>query len=314
MVYTLGTCSWRKADSSPLVAGADSSGIGMSFSRSAIFVGGFLFWRIFTRGVDNGEETREMLLLFDLHDENFQFVRIPAECALMTTAERMQVVDHLLVIKGSPCVVVFEKLLLTNGHHVNHHQQQRNSPLCCCCCCCCCKIHLYVLKDIVKQVWVKETIDVCTTTFSSLSSSWLSPAKFCCCCLDGTASPPTRILSAFDRVLLYWFDGSCLWLLDPWKNNLKVVKCSHDDRKLFEHKMKGHHIQDVVGNHTDTCNANIYFQDADVQLIADSENFTTLRAFIPKGAKKIGRLDVLRSRYTGYVSAIEASGSIAFAF
>ncbi|KAI3971651.1 hypothetical protein MKW92_049948, partial [Papaver armeniacum] len=134
MVFTLGSISWRESSTPntlPVITVSTSTGIikekkkkkkvilsRMSFSRSAIFVGGALYWRVLTRDHgfgDNEEQDQEteMLLYFDIHHEQFELISLPLECELkiktgsttITTKQERQLIDHrLLEFEGSPCI------------------------------------------------------------------------------------------------------------------------------------------------------------------------------------------------------------------
>ncbi|KAI3832862.1 hypothetical protein MKX03_026623, partial [Papaver bracteatum] len=139
MVFTLGSKSWRESwspNTLPLVP-AHITGVTqkkrmivsrMSFSRSAIYVAGALYWRVLTRDYGKDEET-EMLLSFDIHDEQFQLISLPAECELkmktaattaITSEQQQQLVDHrLLEFKGSPCVARLQTITSGEPQQMN---------------------------------------------------------------------------------------------------------------------------------------------------------------------------------------------------
>ncbi|XP_026405222.1 putative F-box protein At2g02030 [Papaver somniferum] len=134
VVFTLGTKSWRNITASttslsahggrPITkirapTGSDKSAILCTTSGS----GGCLVWKMIAtlggagsnhiqhdggNAVNNNE--MEMLLSFNLHDEKFQLIQLPAKS---TTDEQQKhlFVDypHLLGFKGSPCIARVEK-------------------------------------------------------------------------------------------------------------------------------------------------------------------------------------------------------------
>ncbi|XP_026442002.1 putative F-box protein At1g33530 [Papaver somniferum] len=220
VVFTLGTKSWRNitAVTTPMSAhggrpiiklrsptGSDKSAIfcATSSSRSS----GCLVWKIIatlggagTNHIQHDVNNEmEMLLLFNLHDEKFQFIQLPAKS---TTDEQKKnlLVDypHLLEFKGSPCIARIEKLPgnISDYPHRCRDDHQGSSN----CCCCCCKVHLYVLKDKVEQAWVKEeSFDVCVNSTPRFlrELGTLAPDP-CCFCFGSTTTPPTRIFSFSD--------------------------------------------------------------------------------------------------------------------
>ncbi|XP_026433658.1 uncharacterized protein LOC113331114 [Papaver somniferum] len=284
MIITLGTCSWRNVvtktsemspppgSSSPFPSRMVTR-VSRSFCRSATFCGGDLLWRT-TNEVDNDCEI-EMLLSFDLHREKIHFIRLPAECTLTPAtmnAHQYLGVDHLLEFKGYPCIARSEKIMLSNSDHCGHHcGYQSNFG-----CCCCCKVHMYILKDKLNQVWVREeTFDVQIKGQEGLLTGPL------CCYFDSTSAvtPPTHILTLSDQVLLYWFNGECLILYNLLEKYLKVVKCSHSYPGIFPTKMNTK-LGRCIGDDN-----NIYCPYMDYQLHAQVENLVSMKTFIPKGAK-----------------------------
>ncbi|RZC57140.1 hypothetical protein C5167_004446 [Papaver somniferum] len=122
---------------------------------------------------------------------------------------------------------------------------------------------MYILKDKVKQVWTREeTFDV-----QIKDQEGLLPSPLCCYFDSSTSAvtPPTRILTLSDQVLLYWFDGESLILYNLREKCLKVVKCSRSYPGIFHTKM------------IDT--------SGDYQLHDQVENLVCMKTVIPKGAK-----------------------------
>ncbi|XP_026405290.1 uncharacterized protein LOC113300284 [Papaver somniferum] len=312
VVFTLGTKSWRNITASttslsahggrPITkirapTGSDKSAIFCTTSGS----GGCLVWKMIAtlggagsnhiqhdggNAVNNNE--MEMLLSFNLHDEKFQLIQLPAKS---TTDEQQKhlFVDypHLLGFKGSPCIARVEKKS-GNGSDYPHrcrddHQGNSGSSSCCCCC----KVHLYALKDNVKQVWVKEeSFDVRVNS----SPTWLrklAPDPCCFCFRGTTTTPPTRIFSFSDQMLLYWFNGGSLQVYNLRSGKLQLVMPT--DRKenaIFEAKMiEPRHIF----NSSD--DDDIYCSKMDYQLHCHEENFLSLETFIPEGSAGVGADD-----------------------
>ncbi|XP_026427489.1 uncharacterized protein LOC113323404 [Papaver somniferum] len=305
VVYTLGTKSWRNitATSTPIsgLGGGPVTNIRAppDSDKSAIYCApsiGCLVWKIIaTLGGagsndiehDNSNAVSnemEMLLLFNLHNEKFQFIQLPAN---ITTGEQQNhlLVDypHLLEFKGSPCIALVEKIS-GNGIVYPHRccgDHQGSGGSCCCCCCCCCKVHLYVLKDNVKQVWVKEeSFDVRISSTPTCSRK-LAPEP-CCFCFSSTTTPPTRIYSFSDQMLLYWFKGKYLQVYNLRSGNLQLVRpFRHREDVLFRAKIKEpRHIYNSGDN-------DIYCSNLDYQLHCHEENFVSLQTFIPEGVEEV---------------------------
>ncbi|XP_026425413.1 uncharacterized protein LOC113321722 [Papaver somniferum] len=325
MVFTLGSISWRESSTpTTLPVIAVSAGIiqekmkkkvilsRMSFSRSAIYVGGALYWRVLTRDQgfgDNKEEDQEteMLLCFDIHNEQFQLISLPLECSLkiktgtttITTEQEQQLIDHrLLEFEGSPCIA-----RLQTG-------EQRNNGNCCC------KVHLYVLKDRVNSEWSAEIFDVCdntsmiqdmsnpppciiatatssttattttvTTTITVAAAAATTTATTTTSTTTHAPQPITQIMCASDRVILYWFDNVCVQLYDLRRKRLKMVKYSPVDPtkevELFSCKVRRRVflIDDVVD-----VDKLIYCRRDHIgyKLHSYVENSLPLKIFIPK--------------------------------
>ncbi|XP_026403429.1 uncharacterized protein LOC113298808 [Papaver somniferum] len=281
MVITLGTCSWRNittttAEISPPPGSSPFPSrmvtrVSRSFFRPATFCGGDLLWRT-TSEVGNNHKI-EMLLSFDLHNEKIQFIRLPAESTPTTTMSERHylVVDHLLEFKGYPCIARSEKIMISNSDHSGHRCDYQSNLNCCCCC----KVHMYILKDKVKQVWIREeTFDV-----QIKDQEGLLPAPLCSYFDTGAVTPPTRLLTLSDQVLLYWFNGECLILYNLLEKYLKVVKCSHSYPEVFRAQMN-ETLARCIGDDN-----NIYCPYTDYQLHAQVENLVSMKTFIPKGAK-----------------------------
>lgn len=298
MVFTLGTKLWRKVNLSTFIPPRSAIRASSTSCKAATFCAatGDLCWRLLTSTteppVTNGYET-EMLLTFNLHHEKLQFIRPPHECA--SSASTMATVEHkenrlyerLMEFKGLPCVPWLEKVIVNsdnigcNHQHLHYHYSQSNSSSCCCCA----KLHLYVLKDKVKQVWEEETLDIRIP--SSASSILLLPPSPppCCCCFDSTTTPPTRMTSFSGQIFLYWFDGECLQLYNLQSKHLKVVKLSCYDRKqrnILHSKMKGW-LPDIGHDNDYKSDDNIYCSQMDYQLHGLVENFLSLETFLPEG-------------------------------
>ncbi|MCL7035344.1 hypothetical protein MKW94_001959 [Papaver nudicaule] len=330
MVFTLGSKSWRESTTPPdtLPVMTVSTGITlekkrvivsrMSFSRSAAYVGGALYWRVLTRdrfgGGFGGEENQEteMLLCFDIHHEQFQLIALPLECELkiktgtttITTEQEQQLIDHrLLEFEGSPCIVRLQIC----------EQQQTNSSNCCC------KVHLYVLKDRVNSAWSIETFDVCsdtsmiqdmsdpppciiatvtsattTTTTTVTTATTIAAAAATTTSTTATSTstrayrPITKILCVADRVIMYWFDGACVQFYDLRRKSLKMVKYIPADPRQevrsFTRRRPGHHWP-LADDDVDTANKLIYCRrdNIDYKLHINFENCLPLKTFIPEG-------------------------------
>ncbi|XP_026443267.1 uncharacterized protein LOC113343213 isoform X1 [Papaver somniferum] len=282
----------------------------MSFSRSAIYVGGALYWRVLTRDHgfgDNEEEDQEteMLLCFGIHNEQFQLISLPLECKLkiktgtttITTEQEQQLIDHrLLEFEVSPCIARLQ---------TGEQQQRRNNDNCCC------KVHLYVLKDRVKSEWSTEIFDVCdntsmiqdmsnpppciiatatsstaatTTTVTTTTTVAAAAATTTTSTTTHAPQPITQIMCAADRVILYWFDNVCVQFYDLRKKRLKMVKYTPADPtkdvELFSCKVRGQIFPyDVVD-----VDKLIYcrWDHIDYKLHIYVENSLPLKTFIPK--------------------------------
>ncbi|XP_026423245.1 uncharacterized protein LOC113319187 [Papaver somniferum] len=163
-----------------------------SSDKSAIFCNsssGCLVWKIVaTMAREGGDEHNnvndnnnemeiEMLLLFNLHDEKFQFIRLPTKSPADEQQKQLLVdYPHLLEFKGYPCIASLEKGF-GNGSDDYCHRRCRDHHDSTSCC----KVHMYILKDNVKQVWVKqESLDVRMTShgMSYIGIRTLDPAVF----------------------------------------------------------------------------------------------------------------------------------------
>ncbi|KAI3832853.1 hypothetical protein MKX03_026614 [Papaver bracteatum] len=315
MVFTLGSKSWRESSSPntlPIVP-ANITRITqkkrmivsrMSFSRSAIYVAGALYWRVLTRDAGKDEET-EMLLCFDIHDEQFQLISLPAECELkmktaatttITTEQQQQLVDHrLLEFKGSPCVARLQTI--TSGE-----PQQMNGN-------CSCKVHLYVLKDRVKSVWTRETFDVCNNsmvqgmpyspcipaTGTATTTTTVTTGTTTTTTITTTTTTITQILCSSDRVILYWFDGKCVQFYDLRRKQLKAVKYTCVERGVISlfNPENLHQVPPSLDDDVDTTNKLIYCRrdHIDYKLDFYVQNFLLLETFVPKGSTQIKDYD-----------------------
>ncbi|XP_026403625.1 uncharacterized protein LOC113298941 [Papaver somniferum] len=277
VVITLGTLSWRNIitstldmsppPGSPPFPGRMVTRLSSSFCRPATYCGGDLLWRT-TSEVGNGSKM-EMLLSFDLHYEKIRFIRLPAVSNLTPTMDEHQylVIDHLLEYKGYPCIARSEKISISNSDHSGHRCEYQSN--------CCCKVHMYILKDRVKQVWIREeTFDV-----QIKDHEGLLPAPLCCYFETSAVTPPTRALTLSDQVLLYWFNGESLILYNLQEKCLKVVKCSRSYPRIFQAKMN-ETLSRKIGD-----DINIDCPYMDYQLHAQVENLVSLTTFVPKGAK-----------------------------
>ncbi|XP_026395454.1 uncharacterized protein LOC113290132 [Papaver somniferum] len=295
VVFTLGTKSWRNVTTTSTHVAYHGHPItwiraSTSSDRSAIFCNtgnGCLVWKIITtigggegaNGTENknSDNQMEMLLSFNLHDEKFSFIQLPSK---NTTDEQR---NHLLVayprlleFKGFPCIAHLEKTLHNRTSDCNHrrlhdHHDSNNTI-----CCCCCKVHLYLLKDKVKQAWVKEeSFDVRVDSPCKLLVDL--PPDPCCFCIGNTSTPPTRIFSFSDQILLYWFDGKHLQVYNLRSKKLTVVMPQHAvERDFFDGKMKAPSYACDDGD-------NIYCSNMDYQLHCQGENFLSLQSFVPEG-------------------------------
>ncbi|RZC91392.1 hypothetical protein C5167_027455 [Papaver somniferum] len=211
--------------------GSDKSAIFCTTSSSS---SGYLVWKILvTLGgagshhiqPDNSNVVNneiEMLLSFNLHDDKICFIQLPAK---RTTEEQQKhlLVDypHILEFMGSPCIARIEKRS-GKGSDYPHifrdgHQGIGSSNSCCCCCC---KVHLYVLKDKVKQVWVKE--------------------------------------ESFE-ILLYWFNGKHLQVYNLHSQRLQlVVTADTIEDKIFWSKRKEPLHMNISGDDDIYCSSMDY--------------------------------------------------------
>lgn len=257
---------------------------------AATLYGGDLVWWI-TNTTPSNNNKIDMLLSFDIHNQKIHFIRLPSECSpTPTTRDEHQclVVDHhLLEFKGYLCVARSEKLMIrNNSHHPHHHHRRRSRHHHCKCskrsfCCSDFKVHLFILKDKINQVWMKaETFNL------QIKEEGLHPAPLCCyfdTATNTNTTPPTRILSFYDQLLLYWFDGEYLLLYNLQLKHLKMVKCASSSNKqvrdIFVTKMKkGIRPGRCIGD-----DDNFIPPYMDYQLHAQAENILSLKTFIPEG-------------------------------
>ncbi|XP_026441095.1 uncharacterized protein LOC113340086 isoform X2 [Papaver somniferum] len=310
LVFTLGTKSWRNvtATTTPVLGrpvlkirvptGSDKSAIFCTTSSSS---SGYLVWKILvTLGgagshhiqPDNSNVVNneiEMLLSFNLHDDKICFIQLPAK---RTTEEQQKhlLVDypHILEFMGSPCIARIEKRS-GKGSDYPHifrdgHQGIGSSNSCCCCCC---KVHLYVLKDKVKQVWVKEeSFEVCTNS----TPNYVTPDPCCFCFGSTTTTPPTRIFSFSGQILLYWFNGKHLQVYNLHSQRLQlVVTADTIEDKIFWSKRKEPLHMNISGDD------DIYCSSMDYQLQCHEENYLSLETFIPGGVEGVNADDFSHS-------------------
>lgn len=230
-------------------------------SATGTLCGDDLFWRMTNEGLeDNINESRlsgtEMLLSFNLHYEKIQFIRLPPQSTM--NEHPCLVLDHLLEFKGYPCVARSEKKMMLNNND-QHCCKDKGS-------CSCCKVHLYILKDKGKQVWIpSKTFDV-RVQDQGLLKSLLS-------CYSGaisTTSPPARMSTVSDQVLLYWFNGEYLLFYNLETRHLEVVKGSPYHRHIFQSKIA------AIGSDDST-----HHPCMDCLLQAQVENIVSLKTFIP---------------------------------
>ncbi|XP_026386885.1 uncharacterized protein LOC113282154 [Papaver somniferum] len=212
-----------------------------------------------------------MLLSIDLHKEKIRFVQLPAECTLTAANERQYLaVDHLLEFKGYPCIARSERIIISNNDHYGHRCNYQTGV-----CCCCCKVHMYVLKDKEKQIWIREeNFDVQIKSqegFLQYPLCWYFDAS--------AATTPTRILAFSDQVLLYWFNGERLICYNLQEKHLKVIECSRPYPGIFQTKMNEHLNRGIGDDDNFDC------PSMDYQLHAQVENILSLKTFIPKGAE-----------------------------
>ncbi|RZC90524.1 hypothetical protein C5167_029657 [Papaver somniferum] len=270
--------------------GSDKSAI---FCTSSSSSSGCLAWKVIvplggagsnsiqhedSNAVNNNE--MEMLLSFNLHDEKFQFIQLPAK---RTTDEQKKnlLVDypHLLEFKGSPCIARIEKVS-ANGSDYSHRFRVDHQSISCCCCCC--KVHLYRLKDNVNQVWVNEEsfgVRINSTRAWKGEVGHLAPEP-CCFCFGSTTTPPTRICSFSDQILLYWFKDEYLQVYNLRSVKLQLVVPNYPkEDAIFGAKMK-EPLHTFLSGEDD-----IYCSNLDYQLHCHVENFLAVQTFIPEGVE-----------------------------
>ncbi|XP_026441898.1 uncharacterized protein LOC113341085 [Papaver somniferum] len=280
MVITLGTIKWRTLVTSyfdisppPGFSPFHSRMITRTSStlcRQSTLCGGDLFWR--TKNKVSDSNYSEMLLSFDLHNKKIHFIRLPADCTPITPTDERQYLadDHLLEFKGYPCVARSERVTRSNNDHCGHRCNYQSGI-----CCCCYKVHIYILTDKDKQVWTREeTFDV-----QIMDQESSLPTPLCCYFDTSAATPPTRILTSSDQVLLYWFNGERLILYNLQEKHLKVVECSLSYSSVFQTKMN-EDLERRIGD-----GDNIFCPSMDYQLRSQVENIVSLKTLIPKEAK-----------------------------
>ncbi|XP_026440899.1 uncharacterized protein LOC113339897 [Papaver somniferum] len=212
----------------------------------------------------------------------FEFIQLPAKSTIDKQKNSLVDYPHLLEFKGSPCIARIEKIS-GNGSDYPHrcrddHQGSSN-------CCCCCKVHLYVLKDKVKQAWIKEeSFDVCVNSSPRFlrELGTLAPDP-CCFCLSSTTTPPTHIFSFSDQMLLYWFNGEYLQVYNLRSEKIQLVLPSYtNESAVFRAKMKEPRHVFISSSDDD-----IYCSNMDYQLHCHEENVLSLETFIPEGVQGV---------------------------
>ncbi|RZC44821.1 hypothetical protein C5167_037774 [Papaver somniferum] len=259
VVFTLGTKSWRNVTTTSTHVAYHGHPItwiraSTSSDRSAIFCNtgnGCLVWKIITtigggegaNGTENknSDNQMEMLLSFNLHDEKFSFIQLPSK---NTTDEQR---NHLL---KKHCTMEQVTVIID--------------------------AYMTITIDKVKQAWVKEeSFDVRVDSPCKLLVDL--PPDPCCFCIGNTSTPPTRIFSFSDQILLYWFDGKHLQVYNLCSKKLTVVMPQHAvERDFFDGKMKAPSYACDDGD-------NIYCSNMDYQLHCQGENFLSLQSFVPEG-------------------------------
>ncbi|KAI3958246.1 hypothetical protein MKW92_050740 [Papaver armeniacum] len=126
VVFTLGTKSWRDVtDTTTLISGygcpitkirAPTGSDKSAIFCAAISSSGCLVWKIIATLGGAGsnhiqhDSEMEMLLSFNLHDEKFQLIQLPAKSTTDEQQKHLHVdYPHLLEFKGSPCIARIQK-------------------------------------------------------------------------------------------------------------------------------------------------------------------------------------------------------------
>ncbi|RZC59975.1 hypothetical protein C5167_021734 [Papaver somniferum] len=146
------------------------------------------------------------------------------------------------------------------------------------------KVHLYILKDKVKQKWIEEeTFDVKMKENSVLQDPFCRFFGYSTNANTGN-NHPTRIFSFSDQLMLYWFDGGYLIFYNLQMKHYNVVEgtrsCNEENRAIFEAKMSGIAPDPGICEDDDT-----HCPCSDYQLHAQMENIISLTKFIPEGVK-----------------------------
>ncbi|RZC61930.1 hypothetical protein C5167_023686 [Papaver somniferum] len=281
MVVTLGGRSWRKivtstCDISPPPGHSPFPSkmvttMWRNDHRYSTTCGNDLLWMVTNTGSDDGNKN-QMLLSFDVHNEKMQFIRLPLEYnPLISTFKRdgsLEIDYHLMEFKGYPCVARSE-------------------------------------RDKIKQTWIEEK-----TYNVSLKDGSVSPASqyrnpfmryFSSTISDNQVSPPTRMFSFSDRVILYWFDGGCLIFYDLEMKHHNLVQGieSSDVRTgdVFEAKMVEIRPDPDISEDIDDSECDC--PCIDYQLHVQAENIISLKTFTPKEGERptVPDLDVCWGSY-----------------
>ncbi|KAI3837059.1 hypothetical protein MKW98_005392 [Papaver atlanticum] len=178
LVYTFGIkSSWTEVRS-------PDSGLLLTSTYGATGGAGALFWRT---------SDPQVILLFDLHEDKLQYIRIPVE---------RNAVKRLFEHKKSFVVAILQKKSLpVEGINTKTAHTLE-------------KVHLKILKAYKDdQVWDKETIDLSTYSIPF--------------------SDNFRFVSFSDQILLYWADPKSSLFFNLHRKCLKVVKniCSGMSKK-----------------------------------------------------------------------------------
>ncbi|XP_026454691.1 uncharacterized protein LOC113355922 [Papaver somniferum] len=293
MVVTLGGRSWRKivtstCDISPPpghspVPSKMVTTMWRDDRRYSTTCGNDLLWMVTNTGSDDGNKN-QMLLSFDVHNEKIQFIRLPPEYnPLISTFERdgsLEIAYHLLEFKGYPCVARSERVLKYKIDNPGSNYRRFCSYDI--------EVNLYILEDKIRQTWIEEK-----TCNVGLKDGSVSPASlyrnpfmryFSSTISDNQVSPPTRMFSFSDRVILYWFDGGCLIFYDLEMKHHNLVQGieSHNVRTgdVFEAKMVEIRPDTAFGEDIDDSECDC--PCTDYQLHVQAENVISLKTFIPK--------------------------------
>ncbi|KAI3907826.1 hypothetical protein MKW98_027138 [Papaver atlanticum] len=174
--------------------------------------GGALFWMTIDRRV---------ILLFDLHEDKFQYIRIPLESPVTSDTKLF---EH----KGFLGVAILEMKSPVVAGATTSNAISRCAPTSTLE-----KVHLKILKAYKdEQVWIKETFD-------------LSPYSI-------PFSSNFRLVSFSDHVLLYWVDPKTFRFFNLHRKCLKVVRniaaCIFDKKVLLSDKAEDYWLNCEVGN------------------------------------------------------------------